>query len=544
MRRQLYSALTDVGFKGATGIHYKDLVNNVEHELDVAVQDKNVTIIFECKTTGDTGQLSQAIDKLSEIENSLIDRPKDEFKILSVDKGRWLRSSFCSANPTKTVLVAVREELTEGLQQKADAKRVYYWDDLAIRYFARAASAQGSWTKNELYNEVQLRPPTLEGDLKLPAIEIKQPQGTFYLISITPAELLEIAYVYRRAQVRHRAVYQRLVNRERLTSVRTYLSKPKAALPNDIIISFDKAVRSRVRFERIFGAGFLSVGKLTVPREYCSAWVVDGQHRLLGFLGTKYAKGLARFDLIVLATKEYDEIAQAQTFIDINYFQKKIDSTLLGDLSTIAKDLTKPLTWPSLLGVKLNVDPDSPWHNLIGISELHTKKERPIKLAGFVGNTLTSELIRYRARTGQFSGPLYEYAPFDTSKPFNSRLNQQAFQKQFDLLKRYFKGVREVTRKSNADRWANFGKYAITSTTGANALLLVLSRILTHERRTEILRKLFAFLRPLGRTNFSRNHVARYLGQRGFRLFANQMMVRLNERHSTKQKLKLYNVGS
>lgn len=542
MRRQLYSVLSNADFKGATGIHYKDLHNNVEDELDVAVQDRNVTIIFECKTTDDTEQLSRAIGDLSELRGSLANRTKDDFKILSVDKGKWLRSNFCSPNPTRTVLIATRTTLTPGLQQKAKAKKVYYWDDLAIRYYAKAVDAQGAWTKNELYREIQLRPPVPEANLKLPAIEIKQPQGTFYLVSISPAELLEIAYVDRRAQARNRTAYQRLVNRERLESLRTYLSKSKASLPNDIIISFDKEIRSTVIFERKFDVGYFSVGKLTVPREYCSAWIVDGQHRLLGFLKTKYAKGLARFDLIVLATKEYDEVAQSQTFIDINYYQKRIGSTLLGDLSTIAKDLSKPITWPSLLCVELNTDDDSPWHDLIAISELYTKKDRPIKLASFVGNALTSELIRHNARTGQFSGPLYDYAPFDGKKSFSGPENQEAFKKQFKLLKRYFKGVREATRKGKVDRWTNREKYAITSTTGANALLLVLSRILAHESRDEILRELFVFLRPLGRVNFSRNHVARYLGQRGFGVYANQMINRLNDSHA-KHKLKLYKVG-
>jgi DNA sulfur modification protein DndB len=114
---------------------------------------------------------------------------------------------------------------------------------------------------------------------------------------------------------------------------------------------------------------------LTIPLKYCCAWIIDGQHRAFGFLGTQYEEWTQDkyepFNLPIVLFKSLEQVVQTETFININYNQKRIKSDLLCDLFTLTRDLQHRLTWVSLLGHEVNDRSASPLRDQVRISELH-----------------------------------------------------------------------------------------------------------------------------------------------------------------------------
>ena len=170
-----------------------------------------------------------------------------------------------------------------------------------------------------------------------------------------------------------------------------------------------------------------------------------------------------------------------KTFVNINYYQKKIDPILFNDLSTVIKDLRHEITWPSLLVSELNKK--DPWKDMIKISELDAKK--PITISGFAKTILLLKLLGYNKKTKTYSGNLYKIAPFYPEKPFDSDENQKAFKRQISILIRFLAAIREKAKDKDPklDKWLNPKKYGLTKFTSVNALLLVLNKLLEKDPR-------------------------------------------------------------
>lgn len=296
-----------------------------------------------------------------------------------------------------------------------------------------------------------------------------------------------------------------------------FLSEKKVILPNAIILSFDNDVNLNFKDN-----------KLSFPIKYCSAWIIDGQHRTFGFKDTKYKDWSMdvnnEFKLPVIVFKDMPGKIQSKIFIDINYNQKKIDPTLLCDLATVIKDLKNELTWPSLLAAELNKN--SELKDFIKISELDDT--RPIKLSSFVQYGLLETLLGLNKKTNVYSGPLMNYAKFNPDEEFDSEINKTAFNKQVELLKRYLSAVKKNTKPAAWKKdFSKKSKYALLKPTGLNALFLVLDKIMQKYPAVDF--DLEKYLSPLKNINFGRKHVAsKGGGWRGFRGLANEIIKKIN----------------
>lgn len=409
-------------------------------------------------------------------------------------------------------------------------KKINSWSYLALKYYDRISSALGHWTKYEIFREFGLyfEPKTT---YRTRAIRIKQKKTELYVCGLHPGLLLKISYVSRRTSTKSLA-YQRIISKDRINKISEFISLKNSLLPNAVIIVFDNS--NKIQREIEYKNGFLYF-----PIVYCSAWIIDGQHRIYGFLDTKYEEWdeqrNGRFVLPVVVFRKLDESIQNMTFVNINYFQKRINPTLLCDLATVTKDITNVLTWPSLLAVELNNR--CPLKGSIKVSELDSRK--PITLSGFARYGLLESLLGFNTRTNVYTGPLYKYAPFNTDLSFKNQKNQDAFKRQLQVLQRFFKAVEKNTRKLNKTRdpWTSFQKYGLLKTTGINALFLALSRIMETYPNLGI--NLDEYLKPLIKVGFSRKQVARQGGGwKGFRNLANIILRALNKEH--KDNLRLY----
>lgn len=505
-------------------------INGEKFNLDVCAVYREVLIVVECKT-GKNVDFKDETSSWNDIKNK-IEKNFDRLVILkSADK--VLNKRKLKDIKIFKIIIAAGDypKISEDAYKLAKPRSIDLWDNHAIDYYRITSSALKIWTKYEILRELSIETEESKKSVTRTAFEIIQPGSKMYIFSLNPYELLQIAYVFRRS-LHEKEAYQRMIKENRIDRISKFLAMINTTLPNNVIISFDKDVENEISYDN-------NTHEITIPLKYCSAWIVDGQHRLYGFTRTKYSKAprienrkLKKFELIVVGIKNLDEQKQASMFIDINYNQQRIDRTLLCDLTTLIKDLRNKLTWPSLLVTKLNNS--EPWLDRIKIREIH--RGRSVTLASFTQFALLQNLLGYKEQKGKirYEGPLFKIAPFSFNKKFGGRENSEAFEKQFEILKEYFLAVRKWTSSKSfgTNKWENFSKYGLTKATGVNALLLVLNRMLESGVKVKDFKE---FLKPIRSVRLTRKAIKKYGGGWvGFRGLANKMIGELNKVSSIK----------
>lgn len=514
-----------------------------DREFDVIARfryrSQIIMLFFECATSGSAkGLLKEYRACHSDIDEVMAHL--ENVQVIASGDGQLKGRHFKDVEMIR-MCFSYGEKLSDASYRTclsaAKSHSFLVWNRLALTYYLRISSVLGRWSKYELFKDFGLN---LEGtsSFHIDALEVKQKGKKMYVGKIHPGQLLKIAYVVRRASEKTFA-YQRLLSAARINAIRAFVTsnESQAFLPNAVIAVFDKA--DGLHYST-------STHKLTIPLDYCSAWIIDGQHRVYGFVGTPYEKweeGKFRpFELPIILFPSLQKSVQTQTFVNINYYQKKIKSELLCDLTTLTMDLRHKLTWPSLIGHELNTNPASPLKDRVRISELHTG--RPIGLASLVQYGLLETLLGYKQATGSYAGPLFKYASFDPKKSFRSAANQASFQRHCDLLMRYLRGVRAHTSNADPtkDPWRNIRTFALLRPTGLNALFMVLAKILQKHPTAHL--DFDTYLHPLSSAKFTKDYVAaKGGGWKGFRNFANTMIERLNsagyhlEKYGKKQKV-------
>ena len=516
LTKKIEQIFNKAGFKTdrEVDIEIKENATVKRFNLDVCAIYKEVLIIAECKA-GTNVKLHDLILEWAEKKRKLDELP---VKVITSARKAIKTRSLKEIEKTSVLFAAEKYEVTQANYDYAKSERMHIWDATAIDYFIHTASALGIWTKYEIMKELEVKPDETEEIIKVPAIEVKQPGGKCYLTSIDPCYLLKIAYVYRRS-LGGKEAYQRIIKKNRIQEIAKFLGRSNSVLSNNVILAFESKVEP-------------DKNELKIPIEYCSAWVVDGQHRLFGFTRTGYYREDKKFGIPVVAFTDLSTIDQARMFIDINNNQKKMDRTLLSDLMTLVKDLREPLTWPSLLVKELNRV--GVWKDRIQILEI--QKGKPINLYSFARYALLQRLLRPIYEHGKFqgfSGPLFRYAKFDHKKSIDNPRNKQAFEKQVSLLLTYFGLVARLL----GNRWTNFRKYGITKATGVNALLLVLNKILETNKSFREL-QIGRFLEPLKKVRLTNKSIKRYgRGWDSYLGLANAIIGKLNNENEVKLEL-------
>jgi len=535
LKNETKKIMENCGFKCDREVHLclsgnkKDGRFEDERSIDLIAffkeNGKNCMFFFECKNRDNLNPLNKEINSWeSDIEKILSKKNRNKVKILSSEDKLINKNYFNKVDEIRLCFVfgeKFKDKTYDEYQEKFKEKNFSVWNYKALKYYYNISSTIGHISKYELFREFNI---FFESDdyHSEQAIEISQSNSQkMYLLGMHPGLLMEIGYVSRRTSHKPMA-YQRILDKNHINEISNFIKSKGSFLANSIIIAFDN--KEAINYSK---------GKLTFPLEYCSAWIIDGQHRLYGFKNTIYEKWVRNkndeFKLPVVAFIKLNEELQSKTFIDINFKQKKIDTMLLCDIASTIKDLNNELTWPSLLVEELNKK--DPLESMIKISELD--KNKSITLAGFVNNALLYNLLGYNKKTKEYKGPLFKYANFNNNLPFNHKKNKETFNYQVDLLVRYFKAVKKNTKKdeNEINPWINLKKYALLKPTGINSLLLVLSKILDKYPNMDI--DLDDYLESLKDINFERKYVAsKGGGWKGFKNLADEILIELNKKHN------------
>ncbi len=509
-----------------------------ERSIDIAAygsrKGKSFLLIFECKSGADLKEIHKKIssweadiEKIRSGKANVISSEENSIKENDFDKLDDIRICYVFGN-------SIDRERYKEIASILKGRKFYAWDISALTYYKKTAGTVGKAVKYEILRELEVNLES-SGLFCEEAIQIRQGELDMFVFGAKPSVLLKVGYVYRRASGKPHA-YQRILNKDRIKKISEFLSSGDALLPNAIIIAFDNEpeVQSEINYKN---------GRLWFPRKYCSAWIIDGQHRVFGFLNTKFEEideddSEEVFELPVVAFKNLDLVLQNRTFVSINYNQKKIDPTLLCDLATALPDLQNELTWPSLLVAELNKF--EPLKDKVKISELD--KGKPISISSFARYGLLEGLLGYSKKNRSYDGALNVYSPFKPKASLVNPVNRDSLKEQADLLRRYFDAVAQNTSNVDAmkDPWRNTTKYALLKPTGINALLLVLSRIMERYPRVEsdMHKDLCLYLKPLRKVNLTREFVVKQGGGwKGFRKLANVILRKLNAAHSDSLRL-------
>ncbi|HFQ8152034.1 DNA phosphorothioation-associated DGQHR protein 1 [Klebsiella aerogenes] len=178
-------------------------------------------------------------------------------------------------------------------------------------------------------------------EIKLPAIKVEQPIGTFYAVSISSDLLSKVAFSSR-AEYKNKDLQdgflsllkgnQRDLDIKRSKQIGQYIDSIESTFPNSIILgaNFDRDGNLiedydiRWRIEKDGEQYFL-----IIPSEdNVVATIIDGQHRLSGF---KYSER-KNMDLLCSVFIDLPAPYQAYIFATINFNQKNVNKSLAYDL--------------------------------------------------------------------------------------------------------------------------------------------------------------------------------------------------------------------
>ena len=158
--------------------------------------------------------------------------------------------------------------------------------------------------------------------------------ATIYTFRASPADLLDIAEVFRRELMPIVASgskdrYQRPLDFSKLADMKRLVSSRNFMFPNSVLIALD----SDHSFEN-------HTETLRIPMTYGSVSVIDGQHRLFSYASRDLSDDVRKDARILVTavdfqTKDDAELRRcsAKTFVEINQKQKRISSNHIDEIA-------------------------------------------------------------------------------------------------------------------------------------------------------------------------------------------------------------------
>ena len=216
--------------------------------------------------------------------------------------------------------------------------------------------------------------------LRIPAIRVDQPLGTFFVAAIKARVLLDTCFSeHLRADFAGDGESytldgtQRLLRSDRLRSIGEFISRRDAGFPNSIILGANFSERDGFVDDTSSDRWRLEVAEdgcyhLVIPSPNKIVAVIDGQHRLFAFAHSALAR--LDMDLVCSVFLDIPKSEQASLFATINSTQTPVSKSMTYELFGYNVDNEPQENWsPDKLAVflarRLTVDAGSPLRNRI-----------------------------------------------------------------------------------------------------------------------------------------------------------------------------------
>jgi len=377
-------------------------------QIDVFAKDNEVALIIECTCCAapKKKRMTSLIEKLISIRSGV-------FRSITNHYGR-------DAQIKPRIVIATRNVIWSRTDlDRCEANGICVLADGEINYYSNLTKLLRTAARFQFLSHVFCGTKIKGLSMQVPATQGIMGGKRFYNFLIKPEHLLRIAYVGHRASRETDSVetYQRLLKPGRLKKIAAYINNG-GKFPTNIIISIRTKTGSPMKFDSQQKFDEASIGTLTLPSEYGSAWVIDGQHRLYGYAyrgeddGPKNDKSL----LPVLAFEEMPAEEEMQMFIDINCEQVKVRRSLLvelySDLHWNSPDpAARLLALQSRIVAKLNTDRLSPVYDRVIVTGKRKSAARCLT------QTSLSEGLRVSRLLGTIRHKQFHPGPLATSEP-------------------------------------------------------------------------------------------------------------------------------
>ena len=306
---------------------------NTTKQIDVFAADEETVLLIECKCalSGKKGDFKTDLEAIQGIKAGLLNAIHHEKQF----KGKKVKYVFATKN----------YEISEPDKNRMKALEICHFDEYGIKYFAELAKHLGSCARYQLLGTLFAGQKIGKMDNRIPAIEGQMGGYTYYSFSIEPEKLLKLAYVLHRNEANSDMMptYQRIIKKPRLKEIRKFIDN-KGFFPNSLLISIDtngKKLRFDLATPQVTNS-ISRIGILYLPQLYRSAYIIDGQHRLYGYAGSKHANDNS---IPVVAFVNLEKDKQVELFMEINENQKAVSknlqNTLNADLLWTSEDKNK-----------------------------------------------------------------------------------------------------------------------------------------------------------------------------------------------------------
>ena len=366
-RKKIRSSFTDAGFTYFSTLDKHFPIGTRTVELDYLFLYENIIVICE-----DNTKQKKDIDHIRNKNESFAEIRNNKTAFLN-----WLSNTFPEKatmvkqyRPERYFLYYICISQTE-LEITEDEKNRYsnllFWDPETLSYFNRMAQCIQHSARYEIFRYLGLKNDEIgfsgsEGGkttIKAPIIYPQEATGLRNGVRVvsfmmSAEKLLRTSYVLRKDSWEESMfLYQRLIEKDKVKSIRAFLAQKGEAFYNNIIV----ALPDNVTFEDDAGTPILveNIGdfqhcKLVLPDEMNSICIIDGQHRIFAHYEApateKYELQIAplRRQLHLLVTglifptemKEPErKQIQSQIFLDINDNTKKVAPNVLTHIEMV-----------------------------------------------------------------------------------------------------------------------------------------------------------------------------------------------------------------
>ena len=303
-----------------------------KHQIDVVAVGEEAIFVVECKATENIKQASfkKEIGEICLYKEGVMRTLKQIY-------GKEKRVKFIFATRNYTFPESCEDE------KRLNENKIFQFTENTYDYVNSLIKAYKSTVIYQFYGLMFQHERINNDKIRIPALRGTMGGHEYYMLSIEPAKLLKIGFVLHRTKVNTQIsmpTYQRLLVPSRLKGIGEFIDKG-GYFPNTVIVNFDDSNRkNRVLFEQAAGGGDdtkTKLGYLTIPNAYCIAYIIDGQHRVYGYAGSKY-KDTNTIPVVAFSGLPSDE--QLKIFMDINEHQKAVSPGL-------RLDLIEDLNWNS-----------------------------------------------------------------------------------------------------------------------------------------------------------------------------------------------------
>ena len=357
-----------------------------KHQLDVVAVGEEAIFVVECKAT-------------ENLKPASFKKEIGEICLYKEGVMRALKQIYGQEKKVKFIFATRNYTYSDGCEDEKRLKenKIFQFTDNTYDYVNRLIKSYKNTVIYQFYGLMFQHERINNEKIRIPALRGSMGGHDYYMLSIEPAKLLKIGFVLHRTKANTQIcmpTYQRLLVPSRLKGIGEFIDKG-GYFPNTVIVNFDDTnKKNRVQFEQAAGGTDdtkTKLGYLTIPNAYCIAYIIDGQHRVYGYAGTKY-KDTNTIPVVAFNGLPSDE--QLKIFMDINEHQKAVDPSL-------RLDLNEDLNW------------DSPQLN----SRLKALRSSIIKQLGTGNNSVLARKIAISGDSGKLT-----FKPFDTALSQSSLL--------------------------------------------------------------------------------------------------------------------------